>query len=201
MRPGHKNIYFFYLQDLSPQDAADILSQFISRSDMLLAPQTERPIISPPPTAGNDLKTLNDEFSSFLKALSASNNVDPEPRDVVYPQVQQQQRKITDLTRSEYAKEDRQGYYSDPYYGKDIGYQKQIYENQMPQQVPVKTVGIRISPLNILRSLLNLLPKPIFNLNGKLFLGLELGKNVGLATGTGQKGNSQGNGARFFVKY
>lgn len=45
------------------------------------------------------------------------------------------------------------------------------------------SVAINIDPVGILKLLLSGIPKPLLNLNGKLFFGVELGKNAGLVTG------------------
>lgn len=42
-------------------------------------------------------------------------------------------------------------------------------------------------PLSVLLKLLSLLPRPLLDLNGRLFFGIELGKNAGLVSGVGPK--------------
>ena len=51
--------------------------------------------------------------------------------------------------------------------------------------VPKPSVNIKIDPANILRLLLGLIPKPLLNLNGKVFFGVELGKQAGITKGVG----------------
>lgn len=105
-------------------------------------------------------------------------------------------------TEGRYSKaaSDRQGYYDDAgYSGTHDGYISPNYGLPAHQEayspghyhepahkeiyVPKPSVAIKIDPLAILKLLLSGIPKPLLNLNGKLFFGVELGKNVGLKKG------------------
>lgn len=117
-----------------------------------------------------------------------------EEKDSALPRVQ-------DIESKSVAKEDRQGIYDNA--GYDQGYSggllpvnhgysdhRDAYSGYVEPHkevvyVPKPSVNIKIDPINILRLLLSGIPKPILNLNGKVFFGVELGKNVGLKKGIG----------------
>lgn len=109
-------------------------------------------------------------------------------------------------------KEDRQGhqYPYEAYSGHDSGYGHQArnpvyaHESQYahhepvhpkPLSLPIPQLSIKFDPLRLLKLLLSGLPRPLFNLNGKIFLGLELGKGAGLTVGAPkQYGGGYGGG-------
>lgn len=72
------------------------------------------------------------------------------------------------------------GYIQDDGYGgkseyeyKPNGYYKEV-------KVPQVGVGINIDPFRFIRALLRAIPRPLLNLNGKVFFGVELGNKFGL---------------------
>ncbi|KAG8171143.1 hypothetical protein JTE90_027186 [Oedothorax gibbosus] len=98
-------------------------------------------------------------------------------------------------------KEDRQGHYPYESQAHDSGYsyghgqaRSPVYAHESqyshPEPVhksilPIPQLSIKFDPLGLLKLLLSGLPRPLFNLNGKIFLGLELGKGAGLTVGAG----------------
>ncbi|GIX67324.1 uncharacterized protein CEXT_255991 [Caerostris extrusa] len=48
-------------------------------------------------------------------------------------------------------------------------------------------LGPVADPLSILLKLLSLIPRPLLDLHGRIFFGIELGKNAGLVSGAGAK--------------
>ncbi|GIY47441.1 uncharacterized protein CEXT_709341 [Caerostris extrusa] len=65
------------------------------------------------------------------------------------------------------------GYEAEGYSHEPVGYNKQF-------KLPIPSVSIKFDPLGLLKLLLQKIPRPLFNLNGRIFLGLELGKGIGL---------------------
>lgn len=108
---------------------------------------------------------------------------------------------VQDIESRSVSKDDRQGIYDST--GYDQGYSGGLlpashgysdgrdgysgYKEPLKEVVyiPKPSVNIKIDPINILRLLLSGIPKPILNLNGKVFFGVELGKNVGIKKGIG----------------
>ncbi|XP_015910126.1 uncharacterized protein [Parasteatoda tepidariorum] len=97
-------------------------------------------------------------------------------------------------------KQDRQGPYA-----YEHGYEPAAYDHQETQyrnpgvynqggyggggySKPSAAVAIKLDPLGLLKLLLSGLPKPLLNLNGKVFFGVELGNNLGIAKGIGKGG-------------
>ncbi|GIX76765.1 uncharacterized protein CDAR_20911 [Caerostris darwini] len=68
------------------------------------------------------------------------------------------------------------GYEAEGYSHEPVGYNKQL-------KLPIPSVSIKFDPLGLLKLLLQKIPRPLFNLNGRIFLGLELGKGIGLGKG------------------
>ncbi|GFT99786.1 uncharacterized protein NPIL_196661, partial [Nephila pilipes] len=77
------------------------------------------------------------------------------------------------------------GYEQDHYSHEPVGYNKHI-------ALPVPSVSIKFDPLGLLKLLLAGIPRPLFNLNGRVFLGLELGKGLGVAKGPAHYGGGRG---------
>lgn len=107
---------------------------------------------------------------------------------------------VQDIDSRSVSKADRQGIYDST--GYDQGYSggllpvnhgysdhQDSYSYKEPHKevvyIPKPSVNIKIDPINILRLLLSGIPRPILNLNGKVFFGVELGKNVGIKKGIG----------------
>ncbi|XP_035211805.1 uncharacterized protein LOC118185939 [Stegodyphus dumicola] len=117
---------------------------------------------------------------------------------VTYTQLQQSSKPTDDKTAS---KADRQGIYDYEAHGYDNshaggyggGYSGEHYISEpvgyngynKNVHIPVPTVAIKLDPLGFLRLLLQGIPRPILNLNGKVFFGVELGKGVGVGIGKG----------------
>lgn len=70
--------------------------------------------------------------------------------------------------------------------GGHYGHEQVAYKP--PVYIPKPSVAINLDPLGFLRLLLQGIPRPLLNLNGKVFFGVELGKNAGI----GIKGGSYG---------
>ncbi|GBM70661.1 hypothetical protein AVEN_187332-1 [Araneus ventricosus] len=142
----------------------------------------------------------SDLSSTRPRSSSSSQSIPDATNSLIYSTSQQASSSDNDKAAM---KDDRQGHYAydtyDSGYDGNIvharnpgGYEAQSYGHQpsgyssgLGLKLPIPQISIKFDPLGLLKLLLQGIPRPLFNLNGRVFLGLELGKGIGLGKGAG----------------